>query len=116
MQQTTESQFVGTWEGTMEQPGFRPFPVIIRLTEFQYGKWSGILQHPPPLDADGRLLGIELGDNTMVLAATIFRGRERCLDGLSILRLLDENTMERVWVDPSTGEEGAKGRLLRVAT
>ncbi len=110
-----EKKFMGNWEGMMKQPGNNPFPVKIHLKEFSYGKWSGILQHDDPLNAEGNLLGIKVEGKTMTLAASIYRGRERCLDGLTVLTLIDNNTMERIWIDPMTGKAGAKGRLKRQA-
>jgi len=106
-------KFLGTWKGMMESPVSDPFPVTVQLEEFQYGKWCGVLEHAAPLDADGKLLGIKVEGNTMTLAQTVFRGRERCLDGLNVLTLIDDNTMERVWVDPDTGKPRDKGKLKR---
>jgi hypothetical protein len=108
-------KFTGTWEGTMEQPGFDPFPVTVELKEFERGKWCGVLRHSRIGNgsAEGRLLGISFDGTKMVFAATIFSGRENCLDGLSELTLSDDNTMKRVWIDPNSGKPGAKGVLKR---
>jgi hypothetical protein len=108
-------KFIGTWEGTMTSPlpGFEKFPVKIVIAEFTSGKWCGDLHHDAPLDADGKLLGIKVEGKTMHLAQSISRGRERCLDGLNILTLIDDNTMEREWVDPETGKTRDKGTLKR---
>ena len=114
-EQDAAQKFIGTWEGTMksEVPGFEKFPVTIVIKELTYGKWCGDLHHDDPLDADGKLLGIKVEGKTMHLAQTIFRGRDRCLDGVNILTLVDDNTMERVWVDPETGKARDKGSLKR---
>jgi hypothetical protein len=97
----------------MNSPVSGPFPVTIRLKEFVPGKWCGILEHAAPLDADGKLLGIKVEGKRLTVAQTIFRGRERCLDGLNVLTLLDDDTLERVWIDPETGKARDKGRLRR---
>src|SRR5207244_12318273 len=106
-------KFLGTWKGTMQSPVSGPFPVTIQLKEFAPGKWCGVLQHAAPLDADGKLLGIKVEGKSMTVAQTVFRGRERCLDGLNVLTLLDDDTLERVWIDPETGKARDKGRLKR---
>lgn len=108
-----KKEFVGVWVGTMEQEGFDPFPVRIELSEFKYGKWCGSIQHPAPVDAAGKLLGCEFEGGYMILSPSIGRGRDRCQDGLSELKLIDHNTMERFWRDPNTGEIAARGRLRR---
>jgi hypothetical protein len=106
-------KFLGTWKGTMQSPVSAPFPVTIQLKEFAPSKWCGVLHHAAPLDANGKLLGIKVEGKTMTVAQTIFRGRERCLDGLNVLTLLDDDTLERVWIDPETGKARDKGRLKR---
>ena len=73
----TAKKFLGTWKGMMESPVSDPFPVTVHLEEFQYGKWCGVLEHAAPLDADGKLPGINVEGNTMILAQTVFRGAER---------------------------------------
>jgi hypothetical protein len=105
-------KFVGIWKGTMQSP-VGSFPVTIQLNEFVPGEWCGILEHPAPLDAAGKLRCIKLEGKRMTVDQTIFRGRERCLDGLSVLTLIDDDTMERVWIDPGTGNARDKGRLKR---
>jgi hypothetical protein len=114
-EQDAARKFIGSWEGTMtsDVPGFEKFPVAIVIDEFTYGKWCGELYHDDPLDADGKLLGIKIEGKTMTLAQTIFRGRDRCLDGLNVLTLIDDSTMERTWVDPDTGKPRDKGVLKR---
>jgi hypothetical protein len=106
-------KFVGKWKGTMKSPENEDFPVEIEITEFMFGKWCGNLKHVAPLDADGKLLGVKVEGKTMFLAQTVFRGRERCLDGMNMLTLTDDNTLERVWVDPETGKARDKGTLKR---
>ena len=106
-------KFVGKWKGTMGSPVSDEFPVEIEIKEFRFGKWCGDLKHTAPLDADGQLLGIKVEGKTMTLAQTVFRGRERCLDGINVLTLIDDDTMERVWVDPETGKARDKGTLKR---
>jgi hypothetical protein len=106
-------KFVGKWKGTMMSPVARDFPVEIEIGEFVVGKWCGDLKHAAPLDADGKLLGIKVEGKVMILAQTVFRGRERCLDGLNVLTLVDDDTLDRVWVDPDTGKGRDMGRLKR---
>jgi hypothetical protein len=112
---TAARKFVGKWKGTMQSPVARDFPVEIEIGEFVVGKWCGDLKHAAPLDADGKLLGILVEGKVMVLAQTVFRGRERCLDGLNVLTLVDDDTLERAWVDPDTGKARDKGTLKRQA-
>ena len=108
-----KKEFVGVWVGTMEQVGFDPFPVQIELSEFKYGKWCGVIKHDAPIDAEGQLLGCVFEGGYMILSASITRGRDRCQDGLSEIKLIDHNTMERSWYDPATGKVAAKGTLKR---
>ncbi len=107
------SDFVGTWVGTMHSATGQSFPVMIRLNEITTGDWCGTIHHPPPLDADGRLLCMKLEGGTLTVSQTITRGRERCLDGVNVLTLVDHDTMERVWIDPATGVGRDKGLLKR---
>jgi hypothetical protein len=107
-------KFVGKWKGTMKSP-WSEFPVEIEIREFTFGKWCGDLKHDTPLDADGKLLGIKVEGKTMTLAQTVFRGRGRCLDGINVLTLTDEDTLERAWVDTGTGKVRDKGTLKRQA-
>ena len=111
----TAKKFLGKWKGSMDSPTLKKFPVEIEITELEFGKWCGDLKHDAPLDASGKLLGIKFEGKTVIFAQTIFEGRERCLDGLNILTLTDDNTIERVWVDPSTGKTRDKGTLKRQA-
>jgi hypothetical protein len=108
-------KFRGSWKGEMVQEGIDPFPVIVHIGEFREGKWSGVLIHPaiPGGSAEGKLLGIKVEGKKMTLAATIFKGRDICLDGITELTLDDDNTMTRVWIDPRTGTPGAVGKLRR---
>ncbi|RLS39730.1 MAG: hypothetical protein DWH82_05055 [Planctomycetota bacterium] len=108
-------KFVGKWKGTMKVPEINYLPVEIEITEFVFGKWCGELKHAAPLDADGKMLGIKVEGKTMTLAQTVFRGRGRCLDGINVLTLIDDDTLERVWVDPDTGKARDKGTLKRQA-
>lgn len=97
----------------MMAPGSYEFPVAIVIQKFKFGKWSGTIQHDDPLNAAGRLLGISLEEDTMIVAQTIIQGRQRCLDGLNLLMLVDNETMHRIWVDPATGVGRDKGVLKR---
>ncbi len=105
--------FVGTWIGTMRSPGGYTFPVTIRLNDLAPGERCGVLHHPPPLDADGNLKCVKMEDRSLTVYQTVTRGRQRCLDGLSVLTLIDNDTMERVWIDPATGVGRDKGLLKR---
>jgi len=110
---TTADIFQGTWAGTMQSPIDGSFPVMIQLGKIVPGNWCGILHHPPPLDADGKLFCVKIEGKSMTVSQTIIRGRERCLDGLNVLTLIDNNTMERDWIDPATGRVRDRGLLKR---
>ena len=106
-------EFLGTWVGMMQSSTGQRFPVVIRLNAFAAGNWCGLIHHPPPLDADGKLLCVKVQGNRMTVSQTITRGRERCLDGVSVLTLIDKDTLERVWIDPATGVGRDRGLLKR---
>lgn len=105
--------FQGVWVGTMTSPVVDPFPVEIEIGEFAVGKWCAVLKHAPPIDAEGKMLGIKLEGKAMTVAQTIFKGRERCYDGMNVLTLIDENTIKREWIDPETGKVRDTGTLKR---
>jgi serine/threonine protein kinase len=107
--------FLGTWKGVMEQAGQEPLPITMRLTGFRYGKSCGLLKAEGPPDAETHLVGVKVEGKRLTLAALPIRGHGRGLEGLSHLTLIDENTLERIWVDPRTGEPGASGKLERQA-
>lgn len=106
-------KFIGKWAGIMKSPVCDDFPVELNIKEFKYGKWCADLKHVAPVNAEGKMLGIKIDGKSMVVAQTVFRGREGCLDGMNVLTLIDDNTMERVWYDPETGEPRDKGTLKR---
>lgn len=103
----------GTWFGKMTQPGFSPFPVKITLSAFRPGIICGTIEHSS-LQCVGSLRCIEARQNMYVAEQIIESGRNRCLGGFNHLVAQDEHTLLRIWVDPSTGREGARGILSKV--
>ena len=104
----------GTWEGEMYQDDLNnPFDVRLVLTEFKEGNRGGSIEHRQ-YNARGALTCIKQDGDSYYYEQHIDYGRDRCLDGMNKVVLLDKDTLERTWYRPGTEQEGAKGTLKRV--
>ena len=90
-EETLSKPYLGTWKGEMKQ-GNMKFPVAIQIREFSQGKWAGEMLHEGA--SWGQLLAVDVSETRMILSASIIEGRNRTIDGLSILRVIDEKTIE----------------------
>ncbi len=103
--------YLGTWKGEMKQRNMK-FPVAIQIQQFIPGKWAGEILHEG--SSWGKLLAININETEMSLSASIVDGRQLTLDGLTVLRIVDQDTISRNWINPGTGKGEAVGLLKRV--
>jgi hypothetical protein len=104
---------VGTWRGDMQQPGVAPFPVTITLWGCDSDSTCGRIEHST-LQCVGSLRSLGVRDGMHLFEQVIQSGRGKCLDGVNNLIPQGDRTLIRVWLDPRTNREGARGTLVRV--
>lgn len=101
------SAMAGTWEGQVEQPGYRPYSVLLDLEDMmssQIGTAIGTIRYAS-LKCSGALRIVSRGNGRARLKETIDSGR--CKN--SYIRVIwdDPNTLHLTWTDTAGNEEAA---------
>lgn len=104
--------FVGVWQGTVVDPDFGSYPVIMTLASMKEGTVVGTIEYPK-LHCGGLLTSIKLESHTFILKEQLEHGKEKCVDGGSIhLNLNDKDNLGWEWFHPD-GKKGAYSTLTR---
>jgi hypothetical protein len=100
---------VGTWSGTVDQPGVGKYPVTMSITSLA----TGTIDYPT-LKCGGTLL-THGSASSLTYTETITYGADRCFnDGKIALRLIDVNQLQWEYVHPTGGP--ASARLNRIVS
>ena len=110
--EATSRSIAGEWKGDMSQPGHPPFPVSVSLLPFAAGESCGAFEHAS-MKCGGSYRCIELRENLYVVDQVVESGRDRCLGGQNHFQLQPDSTLLRIWFNPQTNREGARGVLAR---
>lgn len=105
----TDRSPVGIWEGSLEQPGYGSYTVILQIDPLKNRGIIGTTNYPS-LGCSGSLTLQNKTDEEQVLIETIQSGEGRCRDGKIKIKRTDQSTLSFNWYH-ANGRPGASGTL-----
>lgn len=92
---------LGTWTGTVRQPGFAPYPVVLTIREGAHGPLAEA-RYPtiPCAEAGRRLSGHQAGP--VAFRARVIWRRDLCVDGVIGVACRPDGQLDWRWV----GDDG----------
>lgn len=105
----TDRSPVEIWEGSLEQPGYGSYTVILRIDPLKNRGIIGTTNYPS-LGCSGSLTLQNKTDEEHVLIETIQSGEGRCSDGKIKIKRTDQSTLSFNWYY-ANGKPGAFGTL-----
>ncbi len=102
------ARYLGSWSGTVDQPGYGKYPVTILLREIE-GQLSGKVNYPG-LTCGGSLSNARIEGDALIFVESISGGN--CISG-GVVTLVpkDNKILHWKWFDPATGRLIATGEL-----
>lgn len=112
--QVDAAAFIGKWEGVVVPPDGRSFDIVIELDSLEMGTECGRIAHHLR-SCSGVLYCQSVKDGILTADQQINKGQDRCMHGRNQLTLTSEDSLSRVWINPTTFVRSSPARLGRVA-
>lgn len=108
----TSKRIAGNWRGVMTQPGFPDFPISAEFYAYSQGGSCGRFDQPT-IGCRGTFICTEVLEDAYIVRQEMEVGHDRCTGGTNRIEAQADGTLLRIWIDPRTGREGARGALTR---
>jgi len=97
---------IGIWGGIVQQPGSKPYSVIMKIESLTEGETSGNIKYPE-LKCGGSITYFGTENNAHIFFEKMEFGRNRCSDGGEIrVKITKDGNMTWIWYYPN-GKRGA---------
>jgi hypothetical protein len=102
----------GVWEGTVYQPGFGSYSVIMNIGSTDTSRQDGVIDYPT-LKCGGKIEYLRSQDTTVEFQEVISYGKPKCVNGGKIrMKMAGDHSMDWKWYYPD-GHLGAEANLRK---